>query len=60
MSAASTQRTCGRKVRNPLTMTTAERRASDLAYRRKITSGRLSVPPHARKRMNLTPKETAS
>ena len=42
MSAASTQRTCGRKVRNPLTMTTAERRDPDIingSRKRRIARG---------------------
>jgi hypothetical protein len=57
MSAASTQRTCGRKPPRVPVMSNAERRSMDSAYRRNVRDGSLTVPVYARKTMKLDERE---
>jgi hypothetical protein len=38
-------------------MTLAERKASDAAYRKRVSTGAFSVPPYARKSMHLETRE---
>jgi tRNA(Leu) C34 or U34 (ribose-2'-O)-methylase TrmL len=57
MSAASTQRTCGRKPPRAFIMTGADHQALDASYKRNVRRGDLAVPAHARKSMNLTTRK---
>ena len=58
MSAASIQRTCGRKPPRSFVMTGADHLALNAAYKRNVQRGELAVSAHARKSMNLNQEKS--